>query len=161
VTLVDSDHTDMAVVLPELPNALKLMWQALLAIHRPWGGVPAQGQDDAAVVAEAPPGQAVADHPQLPSHPLVDISLKLPAFGRSRITAVRWRRRILRSPAPAPEPLDHPRALAPPFLGLVEVTEQAALELVEVARLLTSPQVTDEPGDTSEASLLGRVTHDR
>jgi hypothetical protein len=74
---------------------------------------------------------------------------------------MRWWWRILRSYAPAPEPLDHPRALAPALLDLVEVAEQAALELVKVARLLTGPEVVDEPRDTSEARPLGRMTHDR
>jgi len=49
----------------------------------------------------------------------------------------------------------------PPYLALAEVTEQPTLKFVEVARLLTSPQVTDEPVDPSEASFLVRVTLDR
>jgi hypothetical protein len=143
------------VPLAKVSGSTKLMRQVRLAIHRPGGGVPAQRQDDAAVVAEASPGQAVADHPQLPGHPLVDVSRQFPAFGRARIAAVRWRRRILRSPTAAPESLDHPGALTPAFFDLVEVAEQAALQLVEVARLLTSAKVADKLGDPAEAGPAG------
>jgi hypothetical protein len=47
------------------------------------------------------------------------------------------------------------------FLDLTKVAEQIALELVEVARLLTGPEVADEPGDATEAGPQGWATHDR
>ena len=48
-----------------------------------------------------------------------------------------------------------------PRRGLVKVAEQAALELVKVAWLLTGPEVAYESDDTSETGLLGWVIHDR
>src|ERR1039457_533864 len=150
----------VAVGLPQMLDRPQLVGQTDLAIYRAGGVVPGERLDDLPVVAEAAPGESVADRPQLPGQAFIDVGLQLPARLLGRIAAVGRRWGVLWSPSAALQPLDHPGALPSAFLDLIEQAEEQTLKLVEVSRLLQGPQLLDQLHDAVEDGPLRRVGHD-
>ena len=71
-----------------------------------------------------------------------------------------WGKNVGGEALPAPKPLQDLGALAPPLLGLIEVTEQVALELEAVLQSLAGAEPGDELRDGAYHCLLGGVHQD-
>jgi hypothetical protein len=145
--------------LPKFLDGPELIGQTLLAVHRAGRVVTRQGEDGPPVIAEARPGEAVPDRPQLPRQPLIDVGFKFPGC-ESRRVAGRRRRDVGGQALPSSQPLGHPRTLSSAFLNLVQIAEEVALELEAVLGRLEDAQPGDELRDRGHHGLLRRVLQD-
>ena len=139
-------------------DGVKLGGYPCLAGPDPGRSVLAQGDDGAALEAEDPPGQRIADAPVLPGQALAHAALELPGLQKRGIPAgLRLRRARLRR-LTVLYPLDRHAERVMRLLGLADVANQLLLELVAVLHIRSGAQLQDKVRQRLLRSLAPRMS---